>query len=115
MPPREIVENLVRSHEELDEPMSAAVWIRQEQPAAWLVEVLPGLPDDPEVLQPIVFSPSADFRFPLHLIAGRLASLTAALGQDVELARAIVSGEIMHDSEDAQKLVEAARQVTGIR
>lgn len=111
MPPRAIVENLVRSHEALDEPMSAAVWIRQQEPAAWLVEVLPELPNDPEVLQPVVFSPSADFRYPLHLIAGRLESLTAALRHNVDLARAIADGEILHDSEDAQTLLNVARQV----
>ena len=113
MPSRQTVEGLVRTHEALDEPMSAALWIRQDQSAAWLVEVLPGLPQDPDVLNPIVFSPSADFRYPLHLIAGRLESLTDALPRDKELARAITAGEILLDSEDAQTLMRIARQVSG--
>ncbi len=95
--------------------MSAAVWIHQGQTEAWLVEVLPGLPRDPNALQPIVFSPSADFRYPLHLIAGCLESLVSALGRAHDVARAIVHGEVLYDNKagDAEALLREARRVAG--
>jgi hypothetical protein len=113
MPSKETVQELVHSHATLDEPMTAAVWIHPDQAAVWLVEVLPGLPDDPDALRPIVFSPSADFRYPFHLIAGSLESLLRALPKSPDLAKAIASGEIMHDSADAQSLMHEARQIAG--
>jgi hypothetical protein len=113
MPTMNEMRELVTAHTNLDEPMTAAIWIRQQEDAAWLVEVLPELPQDGEPLRPMIFTASNDFRYPLKLIAGNLESLKGALPSDLDIARAIVNGEVLHNSDDAVALVAAARSALG--
>jgi len=112
VPSKAEMKKLVTAHSKLDEPMTAAIWIFQHGPAPWLVEVLPELPDDPSAAQPLVFGPSNDFRYSLHLVSGNERSLSAALKKDKNLARAVAAGEILHEEGGvAAKLVALAKRV----
>jgi hypothetical protein len=93
---REEMEELVRAHAALDDPMDVAIWIRQDDREAWLVEVIPSLPEDPHPERPVSFNPGRMFRHPLNLLAGNRASIEAALRADHELARAVAQGVVLH-------------------
>lgn len=103
------VEKLVRAHQDLDDPMTGAIWILKDKPQVCLVEILPELPNDDSVSRPVVFTPSRDFRYELHLIAGNLKSLRKAVERDADFAMAIVAGEVLLPSRDVLKLRTAAR------
>jgi len=114
-PKKAEMQKLVGAHRRLDEPMTAAIWIRRNEPTAWLVEVLPELPDDPRVDQPIVFNPSSDFRYALHLISGNARNLEGALSKKRKLAKDIADGEILfEEGAVGSKLVALARKVAGL-
>jgi hypothetical protein len=103
---------LVRSHSRLDEPMTAAIWIRQDEPTAWLVEVLPELPADPRVDRPIVFNPTIGFRYALHLISGNQSNIVGALRKKKKLARALAEGEVLYEEgRVGSRLVALAKKV----
>jgi hypothetical protein len=103
MPTIQQMEELIQTHLGLDEAISAAVWIRQSDPTAWLVEVLSELPHDPNVSQPFVFSPGIDFRFALHLIAGNFEDVMKAVKTDEKLAKDIAQGTILYEENDIGK------------
>jgi hypothetical protein len=77
MPTREEMTDLVRAHATIpDDRLDAAIWIRTEDPVnAWLVEVLPGLPEDRDAARAVHFNPGRVFAYPLHLIAANEADL----------------------------------------
>lgn len=106
----EMVE-LVTAHTQLDEPMTAAIWIRQQDHEAWLVEVLPDMAHDDHPERPVSFNPGHTFRHPLNLIAGNLDDLLAAIGGDVNLARAVAEGEVLFGDALADQLRRAAASV----
>jgi hypothetical protein len=60
-----------------------------------------------------VFSPSRDFRFSLHLIAGNIDSLCRELRGDPDRAKEIVEGKVLLASEEVDRLVKVAREVSG--
>ncbi|WP_437877945.1 hypothetical protein [Sorangium sp. So ce513] len=91
--------------------MTGAVWIHQDAPEAWLVEVIPTMADDERADEPTRLAPGIAFRFPLALIAGNRPSLEAALRRNTELARALAHGEVLHDEGDASALVKLARSL----
>lgn len=94
--------------------MSAAIWIRQQDAEAWLVEVLPEMGNDPRAEQPVAFRPGRQFRHPLNLIASNLADLKSAILRDAALAEAIASGEVLHGEAQGQELKQfAARSQDG--
>ena len=109
MIPREMVKELVESHRKLDDPMTAAIWIRRDAPEAWLVEVVPSMAADDRAGDPIFFSPGVEFRFPVAIIAASKETLSAALRQRPDLARDIASGEVLFEGGDAGDIVETAR------
>ncbi|MCC6551858.1 MAG: hypothetical protein IT372_02400 [Polyangiaceae bacterium] len=105
------MQDLVEAHRQLDDPMAAAIWIKRTEPFAWLVEVLPELPDDEKASQPFVFTPSAAFRYALHLIAGNFDSLVRAIQSHRDLAVEIAGGEVLFESADnGARLVQVARE-----
>lgn len=114
MPKKQELQALVDAHKSLDDRMTGAIWIRRDEPGAWLVEILPDLPDDPTVGEPVVFSPSWDFRYSLHLIAGNLQSLKEAIRGDVALARDLVEGDPLHTTAEADELISEARTAVGL-
>jgi hypothetical protein len=111
MVPRERVIELVDAHARLEEPTTGAIWIKPGEPEVWLVEVIPAMADDETADEPVLFGPGVEFRFPLALIAGNRRSLELALRRKPDLAKAIVSGTVMLDGEDARSLLEVAREV----
>ncbi len=111
MPNKKTMQDLVEAHKELEEPISGAIWIRKSDFGAWLVEVLPEMPDDSRVLDPVVFSPTTDFRYSLHLIAGNLRSLQDALHSNPEMAREVASGEVLFADNDCEDLMRMVREV----
>lgn len=114
MPPtREEMLELVQAHAELDDPMETAIWIRTEDREAWLVELLPSMPNDAHPERPVTFNPGRDFRHPLNLIASNMEGLRRAIEKDHALARAIATGEILHGPERGQELQELARRANG--
>jgi hypothetical protein len=108
--PQEKVKELVDAHSKLEDPMTAAIWIRRDAPEAWLVEVIPSLGEDERADEPTYFSPGVEFRFPLALIAGNRSSLTAALRRAPDLARDIAAGQVLFDAGgEADEIIKAAR------
>ena len=108
MPGRQEMQRLVNSHAALPDAMEAAIWIRQADRDAWLLEILPEMPSDDRVAEPVHFDPGLDFRYPLHLIAGNRGDIEAAIRANEELAAWIADGVILHGGEAAQELVELA-------
>jgi hypothetical protein len=110
--PRDRVRELVDAHAKLDDPMTAAIWIRRDAPQAWLVEVIPSLGPDERAADPTFFNPGVQFRFPLALIAANKASLEAALRRTPELARDVAAGEVLFDAGgDADEIIRVAREI----
>ena len=72
------IRELVKLHNELDEPLEFAAWINQEAPEVWLVEVI-GSMGDAEVLPEVTYSPTREFPFVLKLVAGNHQSVRDAL------------------------------------
>ena len=110
IPPEE-VQRLVDAHAKLDEPTSAAIWIKRDAPEAWLVEVIPDMADDDRADEPVYFSPGVGFRFPLALIVGNTRSLEKALRERPELAREVAAGTLLLDGDAGQALVDLARKL----
>ena len=111
MPTREEMVELVAAHRDLEEPMDAAIWINRADSVAWLVEILPDLPSDERVARPMVYTPSRDFPFALHLIAGNFSNLAQAIQRDQTLAEQVSGGEILYERGDqASQLMMLARQ-----
>jgi hypothetical protein len=109
MPQKEEMQRLVDAHKQLDAPMEAAIWIKPNDPNAWLVEVLPNLPSDPEADKPFVFAPSTVFRYALHLISGTKEDIVAAIDRDLILAQAIADGVVLEGRDGVgAELVKAA-------
>jgi hypothetical protein len=113
MIPLEKVKELVEAHTKLDEPMTAAIWIRKDESEVWLVEVIPIMAEDENAGEPTHFNPGVSFRFPLALIAGNRQSLEAAIRRDRTLARYVVDGSVMYDvGGEAEALIATAREVS---
>lgn len=100
----EEMRELVRAHAALDEPMDTAVWIRQRDRAAWLVEVLPDMPPDVQPERPVLFNPGRTFRYPLYLLAGCLDDVHRALETDSSLAQAVANGQVLHGDAAGEEL-----------
>ncbi len=47
---------LVTAHSQIEDPMKAAIWIRQQDREAWLLEVLPDMPHDEHPERPVAFN-----------------------------------------------------------
>ncbi len=103
---------LVRAHVELGDPMDTAIWIRQDDAAGWLVEVLPEIANDNAPHRPVVFTAGRGFRYPLHLVAVNREDIERALS-DSDLATWIASGEILYGEEEGQRLISSATQRIG--
>jgi hypothetical protein len=103
---------LVVAHAGLPDRMDAAVWIRQGDADAWLVELLPELPADAHPSRPVQFNPGRSFRHALNLIAANRADLERALGENNQLATWVADGEVLHGGDAGRALVELARKKT---
>lgn len=115
--PREKVVELAKTHAELDDRATAAVWIRKDETTVWLIEVVPTFPEigpEEDREEPIFFNPGVYFRFPLALIAGTRRTLEKTIESDRELARHVASGDIVFDDGhgEANELVEYARKLS---
>lgn len=108
---REEMEELVRAHAALEEPMETAIWIRQDDREAWLVEVIPSFPDDEHPERPVAFNPGLTFRHPLNLFAGNRASIEAAVRADHDLARAVAQGVVLYGTSLGEELQALAARV----
>lgn len=111
--PKQRITDLVQAHAELDEPTTAAIWIKRDDPAeAWLVEVIPAMANDDKADEDIHFNPGISFQHPLALIAGNLESLKKAVAQNKQLAQDIVDGQIVlpGGKKEAETLVATASE-----
>jgi hypothetical protein len=54
--------DLVQAHAELDDPTEIAIWIRQDDREAWLVEVIPTMNPDEHPERPVAFTPERSRR-----------------------------------------------------
>jgi hypothetical protein len=104
------LKKLVQRHQNLDEAMTGAIWIKQSDPHAWLIEIMPDLPSDQNPYQPFVFTPSPHFRYSLHLIGGNIDSLIKGLKRNKKMAREVLEGIVLYDSPEVQQLIHAAKQ-----
>jgi hypothetical protein len=111
MPTREEMRELVEAHAGLEDRMDAAIWIRQRETDAWLVELLPDLPADRHPERPVQFNAGRTFRHALNLIAANRDDLRAALQADAQLAAWVADGEVLHGGTAADELLAFARQV----
>jgi hypothetical protein len=108
---REAVFELVRSHTQLDPDLAGAIWLATKQDSVWLLEVVPTLPPDEYVEEPIEFLPSRAFRYGLRLIAGRETDLLRAIGRSVGLANAVANGlPIPRENTVTRRLRDRARK-----
>lgn len=103
------VRELVRTHEELDEPMDGAIWIRRGEEGVWLVEILPDLPSDDSIYKPVVFAPDSAFRRTLFLIAGNLGDLLRHVDRDRAIE--ILDGVVVSESAAVKELQQKAREL----
>jgi hypothetical protein len=110
MIPVEKIKSLVAQHAKLEDPATDVIWIRQDDPEAWLVEVIPSMADDDRAEEATHFNAGIGFRYPLAIIAGNRRSIEAALRRDEELAEDVAKGRIMLDKGDAQAIQEMARK-----
>ncbi len=106
------MDELVRAHATLEEPMEAAIWIRVEDREAWLVELLPDMGDDEHPERPVAFNPGRSFRHPLNLIASNMDGLQRAIRTNATLARDVAEGAILLGSERAEELQRLAREAS---
>lgn len=90
-----------------------AMWLQQEAPEAWLLEILPEIPMQAKTYPPIVFTPSYEFRFTLNLVAGPEAALRSAIEEFPELAQAVAEGEVLVPSEAIDRLIAFAKSRVG--
>lgn len=105
---------LVEAHSKLEDPMQTAIWIRQGELEAWLVELVPAFPSDGDEdvpLRPFSFAPGVSFRYPLNLIIGGEDEIRAAIIKDRELAKYISNGEILCGPEKGRELKALADEV----
>lgn len=110
MDKQKAVKELVDAHQKIeDEEMLTAIWIRQTEPHVWLVELLPGFADDDRIEEPTVMAAGKQLRFDLHLVAGNEKSLRAGIQRDVDLAKAIVEGEVVFGVEKGKELQAFAK------
>jgi hypothetical protein len=114
MIPEKNVKELVEAHTKLEDHMTGAIWIRQDdsEAEACIVEVIPDMADDEQAEEPIRFNPGPGFRFSLVLIAGNRGSIEAALKRDRKLARDVAKGKILFDEGDAKQLVNVAENLS---
>lgn len=110
MPIRHEIESLIAAHQASDEPLDGALWIWQEAKDAWLVELLPNIPEEAEPYPPFVFGPSFEFPHTLNLVVGPQAALERAIATHGELAMAVASGEVLVRSVAIDSLVALAKQ-----
>jgi len=110
---RDEMDELVRAHTALEEPMETAIWIRREDREAWLVELIPSLAVDDHPERPVAFNPGRSFRHPLNLIASNLDGLRRAIETDQALARDIAAGDILFGDERGRELQAIARATNG--
>ncbi|MEP7120016.1 MAG: hypothetical protein ABJE95_03860 [Byssovorax sp.] len=105
------MEKLVMAHAALDEPMETAIWIRQNDREAWLVEVIPSLPEDEHPERPVAFNPGLGFRHPLNLLAGNRASVETAVRVDRDLAQTVAQGVVLYGAALGEELKALAAQL----
>jgi len=107
---RKVNEHLILGSESLaNEPMTGALWLRQKSPEAWLVEIMPRLPDDfKTAYKPLTWKPDRCLPYRLHLIAGNLKSLKRAVWGHRTLARDVARAETLMDTKDSRTLVREA-------
>lgn len=109
MPTRPEMQELVDAHAALpDDELATAIWIKVNDSAAWLVEVLPGLNSDLLSTRPVHFNPGRMFPYPLHLIAANETDLRNAIATNPELAAELAAGEVLHGQELGSQLKQLA-------
>jgi hypothetical protein len=108
MIPREYITRVISMHQQLDDPMDGVIWLRQDDNAAWLLEILPDIPDEYEVMPPYVYGPHEDFPYVFNLIAGSFVACVRGIQNNLELAQWISQGEIMLASKSIDELVKLA-------
>ncbi len=111
MPSREEMLELAQAHAGLEDRMDAAVWVRQGDHDAWLVELLPDLPADAHPARPVHFNPGRSFRHALNLLAAPRDDPERALHEDPDLAAWVADGEVLHGGDGGRALVDLARRV----
>lgn len=109
MPTQQEIQDLINVHLESADLLDGALWIQQESPFAWLVEVTPEVPDSAEVLPPFVTGPSSDFQFAIYLIAGPKESILRSVRQDKDLAEWIANGQVLMPSQALDEIIQEAR------
>jgi hypothetical protein len=106
---RSEMQELVESHAQLEDPMDTAIWLRQSDSEAWLLEVIPAMGSDEHPERPVSFSAGRSFRHALNLIAGNPEDIRLAIQTNAELAQWVLDGEILHGSAAGLQLQDFAR------
>ncbi|HEX7601230.1 MAG TPA: hypothetical protein VF316_06475 [Polyangiaceae bacterium] len=89
---RAAVVALVKAHSKLEDRHTGALWLSTKKSGVWLLEVVPTMPPDDRVGEPMEFLPSREFRYTLRLLSGREEDFLAALDRNVDLAEAVAAG-----------------------
>jgi hypothetical protein len=92
------VDQLVRRHSELEEPMVAAIRLPDEAEmpkTVWLVEVLDPS-DGPGVApMPYHFNPTPSFGYPLAMVVGSEADISAAIDERAPWTERLAEAEVV--------------------
>lgn len=89
---RAAVVALVAAHGRLDDNHTGALWLATKKGGVWLLEVVPSMPADARVDEPLEFLPSHGFRYALHLFAGREEDFHQAVDRNPRFARLVADG-----------------------
>ncbi len=103
------MQELVESYAQLEDPMDTAIWLRQSDAEAWLLEVILAMASDEHPEQPVTFNAGRSFRRALNLIAGNPEDIRLAIQGNAELAQWVIDGEVLHGAEAGVQLQEFAR------
>ena len=114
MVPIKDIQDLVKAHVKLDEPMTCAIHIYPQKQEVWLIECVPSMENEDQAGEPVRFNPGFIFRFPLALVAANMASLESAIIKDMNLAEEIYYGNVLYSVDGAaEHLQNVARTALG--
>jgi hypothetical protein len=105
------VRSLVAGHRRLQDKVTGAIWLPQNGPGVALLEVVPSMPADARVDEPMEFLPSTDFRYGLRLYMGREEDFLQAMARNHGFAAKVKKGQPIPSNDVTKRLLKKAETV----
>jgi hypothetical protein len=86
------VKALVEAHSKLEDKPTGAIMLPKKRFGVSVLEVIPTMPADTSVDEPMEFLPSADFRFGLRLYTGKEKDFLEAVDRNPTFAADVAAG-----------------------